>query len=344
MLLGLVVACDGSPPAPVGPANVTPPADLESAQTPSPATVKDPSVLPDRSVPVVPGALHFSRDMFSDRIPTWTRQLAPFVGRPDLHYLEIGVFEGRSVVWMLDHVLTHPSARVTAIDIFPADLRQTFLANVQRAGHADKVTTIEGASQAELRKLPLDSVDIVYIDGSHTADDVLADAVLSWGLLRPGGVMIFDDFMWVGRGGKNLLPPELRPALGVSSFIANYRNEIEVLHNAYQVVIKKIANPCHSKHYCTPVGSYVYHWRASKLVTPDTGAEVPLSEVERGFIERIAQSRPFGQVGYSVEPELAADPAYVEMVARLGLELVEPVNPLSAVDRRNLLGTHTCGP
>ena len=74
------------------------------------------------------------------------------------------------------------------------------------------------------------------------------------------------------------------------------------------------------------------------------GAEVPLSEVERGFIERIAQSRPFGPVGYSTAPELATDPTYVEMVTRLGLELVEPVNPLSAVDRRTLLGTHTCGP
>lgn len=33
---------------------------------------------------------------------------------------------------------------------------------------------------------------VVYIDGSHAAKDVIADAVLAWALLRPGGVLIFD--------------------------------------------------------------------------------------------------------------------------------------------------------
>ena len=37
----------------------------------------------------------------------------------------------------------------------------------------------------------------VYVDGSHHARDVLQDAVLAWGLLRPGGYMIFDDYGWV---------------------------------------------------------------------------------------------------------------------------------------------------
>ena len=35
------------------------------------------------------------------------------------------------------------------------------------------------------------------MDGSHHARDVLQDAVLAWGLLRPGGYMIFDDYEWV---------------------------------------------------------------------------------------------------------------------------------------------------
>ena len=42
---------------------------------------------------------------------------APYRGRPGLRYLEVGVFEGRSLLWMIDQVLTHPSSQATGIDI-----------------------------------------------------------------------------------------------------------------------------------------------------------------------------------------------------------------------------------
>ena len=38
--------------------------------------------------------------------------------------------------------------------------------------------------------------DLVYIDGSHSAKDVLLDSLLAWRLLRPGGAMIWDDYEW----------------------------------------------------------------------------------------------------------------------------------------------------
>lgn len=312
-----------------------------STPSPPPTSAKDASVLPDRSVPVVPGDYHFSRDMFTDRTEVWARVLAPFVGKPDLHYLEVGVFEGRSVVWMLENVLTDPSTRVTAIDIFPEDLKQTFLSNMDRSGRRNHVTTVEGLSQQQLRKLPSASIDIAYIDGSHTAADVLADAVLTWELIRPGGVVIFDDFLWVGRGGGKLLPAELRPALGVAAFMATYRDEITVLHRDYQVVLQKVENPCPSKHYCTPLGQaqYVYDWRKKKLYAQGpTPAEVSVSEEERGFIETLLLSRPFGDVGYAPVPALEADSKYVAMMKRLQLKLPPPVGPLSAVDRTKLFG------
>ena len=33
----------------------------------------------------------FTTDWFTDRIPTWTRVLKEFKGKPDINYLEIGV-------------------------------------------------------------------------------------------------------------------------------------------------------------------------------------------------------------------------------------------------------------
>lgn len=340
------IACDspGTPPAepppetmPASkqpPGNTKPPADVSAAAVGiQEGSGKDASVLPDPKYVPIDGKYQFSKDMFDDRIPVWSRVLGPFKGRADLGYLEVGVFEGKSVVWMLENILTDPSSHVTAVDIFPGELKSTFLRNVELAGRTEAVTAIEGLSSVELRKLPLQDYDIIYIDGSHTADDVLADAVLAWGLLKPGGVMIFDDFLWVGRGGGNLLPEELRPALGVSSFIAAYRNEIEVLENGYQVLLRRVENPCRSKHYCSPIGHLRYQWRERKLL--DTkGEEQSLTPAELEAIETVASSREFGEAGY----RLPADPKTKALLERLGVTLRPVVSPLGDRDRQDLLG------
>ena len=38
--------------------------------------------------------------------------------------------------------------------------------------------------------------DVIYVDGSHFADDVLTDGINAWRLLKQGGIMIFDDLLW----------------------------------------------------------------------------------------------------------------------------------------------------
>jgi predicted O-methyltransferase YrrM len=94
---------------------------------------------------------------------------------------------------------------------------------------------IKGRSQITLKTLPLESYDIVYIDGSHAAPDVLADAVLSWSLLKKGGIMIFDDYMldWE-------LPPQDRPKIAIEAFLRIHKNELQKLHQGYQIIVKKI--------------------------------------------------------------------------------------------------------
>ena len=83
---------------------------------------------------------------------------------------------------MLNNILTHPTSTLTGIDLFPGDLKERYLANLQLSGALPiEAVTITGRSQVELRNLKPDSYDIIYIDGGHTADMVLADAVLSLG-------------------------------------------------------------------------------------------------------------------------------------------------------------------
>jgi predicted O-methyltransferase YrrM len=82
--------------------------------------------------------------------------------------------------------------------------------------------------------------DMVYIDGSHETPDVLADAVLAYQLLRIGGLMIFDDYVW-GAGAST--EPLLTPKLAIDSFLNCYQRKVQV-HTwlpLCQVYCRKIA-------------------------------------------------------------------------------------------------------
>jgi predicted O-methyltransferase YrrM len=140
--------------------------------------------------------------------------------------LEIAGFEGRSTVWLLENVLTHPDATLTWIDTFAggaehagidlSGLEVRFRANVARFG--DKVRGHVGRSQDVLRGLSGGRFDLVYVDCSHAAADVLTDAVMALPLLVPGGILGFDDYGW--RGSPDTAEC---PAAGIDAFLGAIR-------------------------------------------------------------------------------------------------------------------------
>ena len=104
------------------------------------------------------------------RSTTLTGQLlAPFEGKPNLNYLEIGTSEGRATFWMLENILTHPSCRATGIDPFLVEgHEQRFRENLATFGQPEKVRVIKGFSQDVLPTLAPASYDIIYIDASYS--------------------------------------------------------------------------------------------------------------------------------------------------------------------------------
>ena len=182
------------------------------------------------------GAYEFTRDYFTSNIKVWSGILAPFVGQPDLRYLEVGVSEGRSALWMLENVLTHPTAFAVCVDPFRDSYgaEGRFYANLKKSGCANRVEVLKGYSQIVLRTLPLESFDIVYVDGGHRAPDVLEDGVLSYRLLKLGGVLIFDDYHW-----QPTRAAMERPAAAIDVFRQFFASQLEVLHGDYQVVFRR---------------------------------------------------------------------------------------------------------
>ena len=137
-----------------------------------------------------------------------------------------------------------PESRATVIDPFVSywgvsDSLTKFKENLR--DYLDRITIIKGYSQNELGKLEPDSFDIIYIDGDHASEVVLTDAILSFSLLKAGGLMIFDDYLMILQDGKpNRTVNDFdHPFTGINIFLERYKDLYELIVSNYQVIIKK---------------------------------------------------------------------------------------------------------
>lgn len=174
----------------------------------------------------------FTQDWFSHNIPIWTELLSELAGKPGLQMLEIGSYQGMSACWLLDQILTHSTARLTCID---PNFQPLFAKNLAKTGAVEQVTVLQGYSHNLLPTLMPNSFDGIYIDGCHLADSVRRDAELAWELLKPAGVMIFDDYQW-----QDPAHPGQDPRLGIDAFVNSRQTQIAILHQGYQLILRKL--------------------------------------------------------------------------------------------------------
>jgi predicted O-methyltransferase YrrM len=193
----------------------------------------------------------FTVDWFSFNIPVWTKYLDHIKNKPDLMFLEIGSFEGRSATWLLENILTNKTSKIVCVDTFDGSvehiddpelnkllptLYDTFCHNI--SSFADQVIIKRGKSQDILKHID-QLFDFIYIDGDHTAVAVLEDAVLSFALLKPGGILIFDDYMWgVDLADKTKRNPNI-PKNAIDVFLMIYADKLDILYIDNQAIISK---------------------------------------------------------------------------------------------------------
>jgi predicted O-methyltransferase YrrM len=205
----------------------------------------------------------FSNDWFDENIAIWSQlfeQLKP------TRILEVGSYEGRSTTYIIENLANISDIEIHCIDSWEGGIEhkkggswESNMTNIEarfshnmkiamsRSTHAVKLEIHKGLSSIELPKLASKNMqeyfDFIYVDGSHQAPDVLLDAVLGFQLLRVGGVMIFDDYLW-----QEPLPegtdPIRCPKIAIDAFTNIYCRKLRAIIGApiYQLQIEKISH------------------------------------------------------------------------------------------------------
>ena len=117
-------------------------------------------------------------------------------------YLEIGVHLGGSMLWMAKNPLSIPGSYGVGVDPYCPMKRQNQDVVNDRYEEMrlslepyDNIRLVRDFSSRWLRKQSQPhAYDVIYIDGDHSAIFVLEDTVLSWPLLKNGGLLIWDDY------------------------------------------------------------------------------------------------------------------------------------------------------
>ena len=158
------------------------------------------------------GMLNWSHDIPRGELSIFELVLNEFNKKGILNpkVLEVGTFTGVSLIEMMRRIDRDPVG--VAIDMWEPykescngvpskvleqmtslGVKDIFYNNVKISGLP--ITAIEGPSEQILLEMIRkgESFDFIYIDGSHTLLDSYVDIILSWNLLKTGGILAIDD-------------------------------------------------------------------------------------------------------------------------------------------------------
>lgn len=262
----------------------------------------------------------FTRDEVSDLVDSWKRELHSFKNLPHCSYLEVGVFEGRSLLWFLENILTHEKARAIAIDpFFWGKQLDRFKLNLRLGGFEEKVSLIRDISQRALKTLPNDTFNLIYIDGDHRADSTIADCVLAWPLLKCDGIMIIDNYDW----HQSDWSIDVRPQLAIDAFMTFYSDQFTVhFRSERQVMLRKIP-PVTDKRYCSRIGQYAFFWlplEGYDFRNSATGECFQLLEDERTLLMEGFKKRRFGED--CLDKRVFTDASFQVLIVKYKINLV----------------------
>ena len=213
----------------------------------------------DASAPQSRDAYEFTTDWLRYNLANWRKIFSE--NRIET-ILEIGSYEGRSTCWMIETLGAHTDLEVSCVDSWSGgdehqvggrfessmpDVERRFDNNIAiasaKATHKVTVKKYKNLSNLGLADLIAERrapyFDLVYVDGSHHAPDVLTDSIMAFQVLKVGGIMMFDDYLW--RLDPHILK---RPKIAIDSFLNVFQEKMLVMPDLTirQLYARKIAD------------------------------------------------------------------------------------------------------
>ena len=155
--------------------------------------------------------------------------------------LEIGSYEGRSAIFFLKNFY---GSKITFVDTWCGSdehksvnfklIEENFDFNTSFY-QSNKYLFKYKMTSNEFFKKNHKYFDLIFVDGDHSSDQVKVDLINSWNILKNGGYLILDDYMWWFY--KDL---KKNPSTPINNFINENISNISKLNIWYQVIIKKI--------------------------------------------------------------------------------------------------------
>ena len=175
----------------------------------------------------------------------WDKNLLYMKGNP-IKILEIGIGKGETMEKFTQIFLeSNKKAEYYGIHTFKKDLdsdqsitdiKKIVNSKKEHSLVSNKIYIMDEDTDTLLQKYISDNIvfDIIYINSSYFAKDILLDAVLSLKLLKIDGIMLFNNYLW-----EKLEPIMYSPKPAIDAILSIYKNEIVILFMGYQVIIKK---------------------------------------------------------------------------------------------------------
>lgn len=202
----------------------------------------------------------FNTDWFSHNTPSLRKIISDIKPK---RILEIGSFEGLSTKFFIEESAKYTDEfEIYCIDSWQggqehigkwdmSSVEDVFEHNIKLllSGLSHKVSVSKDKGYSHDKMINLiakgysNYFDFIYVDGSHEAPDVLFDALLAHRLVRVGGIIAFDDYLWspnkIMEDDHYLL---VKPA--VDHYVNTYQRKVHVIQmmQLYQLYVMKLAD------------------------------------------------------------------------------------------------------
>lgn len=186
----------------------------------------------------------FTQDYVTSRTNNWKEDLAHLAGKPNIKGLEIGIFEGRSVQFWFQNILTHKTSTLVGVDPWKAKFADNLEKLEADPEVSHRFTFCAKHGQDAMAKMlargEQGTFDFCYIDGGKDPHTIIETSVMAWRLCKPGAIIIWDDYEWTWKEGQSIThKPMQPPKVGIDAFLTTHLNLYEEVRRGWQITIRK---------------------------------------------------------------------------------------------------------